>query len=190
MKSAKFQIPNTKETQKSESQAAALDVRKPPHNNRSVWSLKVGASVGFGASHLGFLVAFLLATAARPTLAQDYAMDWFTIDGGGGTSGGGNYTLSGTVGQPDTGTLTGGGYTLVGGFWPGIVVPSTGEAPTLFIQLSAQNVIISWVPATTEFTLEQTDNLSSPAWSAGPMGNPTALIPAGSGTKFYRLRKP
>src|SRR5256884_5487033 len=58
-------------------------------------------------------------------------------------SSGGNYTLSGTVGQPDAGTLSGGNYTLEGGFWPGIVVPATGGAPTLFIQLSTNNVIIS-----------------------------------------------
>lgn len=46
-------------------------------------------------------------------------ISWFTIDGGGGTSSGGGFTLSGTVGQPDPGTATGGGFTLVGGFWPG-----------------------------------------------------------------------
>ena len=85
MKSAKFQIPNTKETQKSESQAAALDARKPPHNHRSVWSLKVGASVGFGAWHLGFLVAFLLATAASPNKQSDFHTDsGRRVKGGGG----------------------------------------------------------------------------------------------------------
>src|SRR6266540_3230163 len=75
-----------------------------------------------------------------------YAINWFTLDGGGGTSTGGNYTLSGTIGQPDTGMLSGGTYTLQGGFWPGLIVPSTGEAPTLFIQQSGMNVVISWAP--------------------------------------------
>jgi hypothetical protein len=28
-------------------------------------------------------------------------LDWFTIDGGGGTSTGGVYAVSGTIGQPD-----------------------------------------------------------------------------------------
>ena len=122
--------------------------------------------------------------------AQNYAIDWFTIDGGGGTSTGGNYTLSGTMGQPDAGTLSGGSYTLEGGFWPGLVVPSTTGGPTLFIQLSGASVIISWSPSSPGFALEQTDSLVSPSWSAGPTGNPTAPIPASSATKFYRLSKP
>lgn len=47
-------------------------------------------------------------------------LDWFTADGGGGTwSEGGGFTLGGTVGQPDAGALSGGAYTLLGGFWAG-----------------------------------------------------------------------
>ena len=43
-------------------------------------------------------------------LRGDYAFDWHTIAGGGGTSTGGVYSVSGTVGQHDAGvqmTLTG-----------------------------------------------------------------------------------
>ncbi len=49
--------------------------------------------------------------------AQD--ISWWTIDGGGDTCSGGSYSLSGTIGQPDSGlaTMTGGSYTLTGGFW-------------------------------------------------------------------------
>lgn len=47
-----------------------------------------------------------------------YDLSWFTMDGGGGQSSNGSYTLAGTAGQPDVGAaLTGGGYTLAGGFW-------------------------------------------------------------------------
>jgi hypothetical protein len=49
-----------------------------------------------------------------------YDLSWWTVDGGGGTvsDGGSQYSLTGTVGQPDAGAaLTGGGYKLVGGFW-------------------------------------------------------------------------
>lgn len=49
-----------------------------------------------------------------------YDLAWHTIDGGGGTSAGGAFALSGTIGQPDAGVpLTGGAFTLEGGFWPG-----------------------------------------------------------------------
>ncbi len=50
-----------------------------------------------------------------------YDLTWSTIDGGGMMyATGAVYTLGGTIGQPDAGaTLSGGGYTLVGGFWGG-----------------------------------------------------------------------
>jgi len=74
------------------------------------------------------LIAGLLAVAALAlsqaydaALAQSgdgYDLSWNTVDGGGHTvSSGGNYALGGTMGQPDAGALTGGRYTLVGGFW-------------------------------------------------------------------------
>jgi hypothetical protein len=43
-------------------------------------------------------------------------MDWYTIAGGGDCSGG-PLTLSCTIGQPETGTLIGNGFELVGGYW-------------------------------------------------------------------------
>ena len=59
----------------------------------------------------------------RLALAQTggpYDLSWSTIDGGGHTfSTGGDYSLGGTIGQPDPGLLTGGEYTLGGGFWGG-----------------------------------------------------------------------
>lgn len=51
--------------------------------------------------------------------AGDYSIDWYTIDGGGGLSSGGDFTLTGTTGQPDADWSEGGGYELLGGFWPG-----------------------------------------------------------------------
>ncbi|MFZ5808603.1 MAG: hypothetical protein ACOY16_04895 [Chloroflexota bacterium] len=77
-----------------------------------------------------FVVIFVLLTLiallllASVTLAQSgsgYDLTWSTIDGGGDTlSEGGGYSLGGTVGQPDAGVLSGGGYTLAGGFWGSI----------------------------------------------------------------------
>jgi hypothetical protein len=49
----------------------------------------------------------------------DYKIVWSTIDGGGGTSSGGQYELTGTIGQPDASYSEGGVYELLGGFWPG-----------------------------------------------------------------------
>ena len=64
---------------------------------------------------------FLIASVGV-VLAQDYAIDWHTVDGGGEMwSAGGDYELGGTIGQPDAladgNTMSGGTYTLTGGFW-------------------------------------------------------------------------
>jgi len=66
------------------------------------------------------LVAIALLLAVSTALARSgYDLSWWTVDGGGGTTSGGSYTLGGTIGQPDAGILSGGNYTLGGGFWGG-----------------------------------------------------------------------
>jgi hypothetical protein len=73
------------------------------------------------ASILGCLAGGIAASAA---LAQPFEISWYTIDGGGGTSSGGSFTLSGTIGQHDAGVLSGGSFTVYGGFWyPGVAAP-------------------------------------------------------------------
>jgi hypothetical protein len=55
--------------------------------------------------------------AALHSSAQ-FSIDWYKISGGGGSSAGGNYSLSGTIGQHDAeGPMTSGPYSLTGGFW-------------------------------------------------------------------------
>jgi hypothetical protein len=51
-------------------------------------------------------------------LAQSGQFDltWHSIDGGGGSSGGGEFVLRGAIGQPEAGSLSGGDFTLGGGF--------------------------------------------------------------------------
>jgi hypothetical protein len=69
---------------------------------------------------LALVALLLLSSVARAQSGGGYDLTWSTIDGGGATwSEGGGYALGGTVGQPDAGVLSGGGYTLAGGFWPG-----------------------------------------------------------------------
>jgi hypothetical protein len=65
---------------------------------------------------LGMLATAALLVAAGPA---EFDMTRSTIDSGGAMrSTGGEFELSGTIGQPDAGTmLTGGSLELVGGFW-------------------------------------------------------------------------
>ena len=65
-----------------------------------------------------------------PTLASKSstpAIQWWTIDSGGGSSSGASagaresatsgYSLRGSIGQPDAGMLSGSSYWLIGGYW-------------------------------------------------------------------------
>jgi hypothetical protein len=75
----------------------------------------------FPRSRFAQLIALiaLVLMCDRSAFAQ-HDLSWHTVDGGGGTSIGGVYVLSGTVGQPDASpSMIGGTYALSGGFWPG-----------------------------------------------------------------------
>ncbi len=62
----------------------------------------------------------LLCGLAHAQTGGGYDLTWSTIDGGGGTSSNGAYTLNGTIGQADAvGQVANLSYTLSGGFWVG-----------------------------------------------------------------------
>jgi hypothetical protein len=142
------------------------------------------------------VIAASLVSTAR---AQNYTIDWFTIDGG-GTSTGGVYSLSGTIGQPDAGTLTNGQYTLVGGFWGIVNLVQTPGGPLLGIErLAGGNVRVYWPLPATGFTLERTPALTTPpgaiSWNTVPFPYQTnatqiSITVPGAGTNFYRLHHP
>lgn len=72
-----------------------------------------------GTTDRFFTIFALMAVVVVGTaVAQDFEITRSTIDGGGVMSStGGDFELSGTIGQPDAGVLSGGGLTLTGGFW-------------------------------------------------------------------------
>ncbi len=65
------------------------------------------------------LVCSLIVIPVQAQTGGDYDLSWYTIDGGGGISKGGSYTLTGTIGQPDAAYSNGGSFELLGGFWVG-----------------------------------------------------------------------
>jgi hypothetical protein len=68
---------------------------------------------------LGFLT--LVVLAANASAQAQYEVRWQTVDNGGGRAGNGPYDVHATVGQSDTGRLTGGGFVVEGGFWPAAI---------------------------------------------------------------------
>jgi hypothetical protein len=146
-----------------------------------------------------FLVTTLVASAQS---GGPYDLSWYTIDGGGGTSSGGSYTLSGTIGQPDAGgPMVGGSYSLTGGFWSIVSAIQTPGAPFLTVTRNANgSVSISWAQPAEGFLLDQSGVLATPAsaipWSQVGFpyqtngGNISITVPAPAGNRYYRLRKP
>jgi len=139
------------------------------------------------------LILLTVATSVASSFAQNYSIDWFTIDGGGGNSTGGGYSVSGTIGQHDAGgPMTGGGYSLTGGFWALPFAVQSADAPLLTIApFGAGQARISWTPNTPGFVLQENTNLNTSNWVNSPSGagNPVT-VPATLPIKSFRLRKP
>jgi len=144
---------------------------------------------------------FILIGLLVPALAcaQTYSIDWYKIAGGGGASSNGQYSVTGTIGQPDAGVaMTGGGYSLTGGFWSLISVVQTAGLPNLSITHSGTSVIISW-PNTATCCLQQNNNAAESAgWATSGYtvttvnGTNSITIPitAPAGNMFFRLCNP
>lgn len=148
---------------------------------------------------LGFVVLLLsLALSVSVSYAAtDIAVDWFTIDGSSGVSAGMGYSIIGTAGQPDVAVLSGGQYTLEGGFWSLVAHPPTSTMPLLSMSMTPTNtIVISWPYPSDGFILQQNQNLATANWTALLA---TRLrvddqwqvnISTSSGTWFYRLYRP
>ncbi len=148
---------------------------------------------------LALMVALLstINSQLSTARAQSYSIDWSTIDGGGGTSTGGTYSVSGTIGQPDaSGALSGGNYSITGGFWALIQVVQTPGAPTLYISRASNVTTVYWQNVS-GWNLIQNGNLATPVASWSASSSPT--LTGGSnylsitnpvGNVFFRLKNP
>jgi len=140
----------------------------------------------------------LILSLALPVagMAQQYSIAWYKVAGGGGTSTNGQYSLSGTIGQADAGpAMSGGNYSLTGGFWSLISVAQTPGAPTIYISGSGSSVTVFW-QSVTGWSLQQNSNLQTPVWSysggvtsAGGT-NYLILTPPPAGNLYFRLHNP
>jgi hypothetical protein len=145
-----------------------------------------------------FLIFCLLTSAfCLSVCGQSYSIDWHKVSGGGGTSTGGAYAVSGTIGQHDVSVaMTGGNYSLTGGFWALISVVQTPGLPNLTITHVGNSIIVSW-PNTGSCTLQQNANLAlANGWTTSGYTittsngtNSITIIPP-TGILFFRLSNP
>ncbi len=141
-----------------------------------------------------FILSVALTTSA--TFAQSggpWTITSATFDGGGASSTGGEWKVTGTIGQPDasTQTSTGGGWTVAGGFWPGAITAPGGPLLAV-VPHDPYNVYIVWKAAAVGYKLQTSTDLA--AWTDYPNGTisgPGYIVwPLRSGPRyFFRLIK-
>jgi len=92
--------------------------------------------------------------------------------------------------------MTGGNYSLTGGFWSLISVVQTPGAPGLTITRSGTSVIISWPSPSTGFVLQQNTAVNNaPGWLnfTGTVTDngttKTVTINPPTGNLFFRLKE-
>ena len=145
---------------------------------------------------LGCLFCLLLALNSH---AQQYAVAWSKVAGGGGMqSTGGVYALSGTIGQVDTGRVAAtNAYRIEAGFWA-IAIQQLGYPP-LRIGRADTNYFVSWLTAEPGMILQQATALGVPtSWSDVPDTVSTngltnlvqQALATGVSNRYYRLRRP
>ena len=141
-----------------------------------------------------------MKTIILPTLlfvsiasAQTFSVNWSTVDGGGGSSGAGGFSVNGTIGQPDAGHMSHGAYEVAGGFWS-----FAAETLTLSVSNSSVGIVVYWDRPAFNWVLDESPVLlSSPPqpWVQVPFPYETngthiyVTVPAPAANKFYRLRK-
>jgi hypothetical protein len=161
----------------------------PLRSAGAVQNLAAGAAAWFFILHSSFCLR---------AWGQSYSLDWYKISGGGGASTGATYQVTGTIGQPDAGSaMSGGQYSVTGGFWSLIAVVQTAGAPMLTIAHSGNSVTVSWPLGAGGFALQQNNNVANSAgWSpyGGTVNTTNSVssitISPPTGNLFFRLSHP
>ncbi len=141
------------------------------------------------------LIYFCFLFFSLQASGRSYSINWYKMASGGGTSSNGQYSVSGTIGQPDaSGPMAGGSYSLTSGFWALISVVQAPGLPSLTITHSGNSVVVSW-PNTGGYTLQQNSNLATGNWAtsgysiATANGTNSITITPPAGNLFFRLKQ-
>jgi hypothetical protein len=140
----------------------------------------------------------LLFAAAFGLHAQSYSVDWSKVAGGEGTSSGGQYSVTGTIGQPEAGVAMSGGYfySVIGGFWSLFAALQTPSAPTLTITfVEPDSIVVSWPSVATDYMLQWNSDLTTTSWSASDTPSDDGMIKSvtinpSADYLFFRLKRP
>jgi hypothetical protein len=94
---------------------------------------------------------------------------------GEGTTSSGVYENSGTIGQPDAGSVIAGEFVIGGGYWSDLeAVLQPGAAGLSIEELSPDSALITWPAPSTGYVLQENANLTTSNWLA--VTNPPAVV--------------
>jgi hypothetical protein len=140
-----------------------------------------------------FLTVLSFASGAW---AQNLSMDRHVIAGGSGTSAGGVFSVSGSIGQPAAGTaMTNGQFSVSGGFWELPTIVQTPGAPFLSLTSVGTNAVLVWSSSFPNWALEESANSLLNAWSAVSLprstnsGQISVIVPMNAAHSGFRLKK-
>jgi len=92
--------------------------------------------------------------------------------------------------------MSGGSYSLTGGFWSILAVLQTAGSPLLTITRAGSQATISWSSSATGFMLQQSSTLLPNSWLTSTNtlttngGTISISVPATSGYQYFRLVNP
>jgi hypothetical protein len=129
---------------------------------------------------------------------SQYSIPWYKISSGGGTSSNAPYSLTGTIGQPDaSGTMSGGGFSVTGGFWSLLAAVQVPGAPALTLTVTGPGTaLVSWSSSFPGWTLQENSVLGSPNWTTVTNnvsvvgGQIEVNVSTKPGNNFFRLSRP
>ncbi len=129
------------------------------------------------------------------TMAQNYSLEWFSLNSAAAESSGGTFWIDGAAGLVVIGRLTADKYSLDAGSLALIALPQSTTGPLLRATLSATNtIVLAWPTAANGFRLQQNSNASNANWT--DVGSSTfvvgsenqAVLPISGRSKFFRLK--
>ena len=147
------------------------------------------------------IALILLTILSQFSIAHaQYSITWDKIAGGGGTSTGGVYTISDTIGQNDAAALVvGGAYSITSGFWAFEDAGVSATQPVLALLRTNNVITVVWPLTAADYCLETTFNLAPPVvWrtvTSGLSTNGTSLVLTVTNNpsipkQFFRLANP
>lgn len=178
----------------AQSAPSVLDRGNPQAISTRVGSLRPAQSTGllaqFSILRISRLLVCLPAVLGLAGAAE-LAIPWWTLEGGGGVSRGDGFTVRGTVSQPGAGRMSGGGFTVTGGFWAWpLLIPGPGAPVLTIAYVNPGQAVLTWEAVVPGWMLQEAVGVNGP-WLNMPGGASSPVTAqATSPARFYRLLRP